>query len=203
MGDAYEHFPYMGPIRGRYGQIIGTAQELLDLDEIGRKSVLCELPIAITTSDALGKNQVMNFQTERENPVRLTDPWRNLDFDKTGLPSGRRYRRLWPNAVGVVPIHALERRAVAQARVDLNGLVRVVKRIDIYLHRDEHARRRLVDDSENRLTANHHDLSLTRHSGRRCDQVLELSSLQGGSDRLEDLAALRLTEQPGEWRVLP
>lgn len=149
----------MGLIRSRYGEILDATKKLLNLNEIGRESVSCEFPITITTGDALGKDQIVNFQTVGDDRAVLANPRRDLDSDKAPLPSRGSFRGLWPNTMCVVPVHSLELRAITQTAFDLDGLVRIVKRIQISLHREEHARRRLINRPKDGLAADHDDLS--------------------------------------------
>jgi hypothetical protein len=85
---------------------------------------------------------------------------------------------------------------LTQAAFDLVRLSRVIARIDIGLHREEHPLRRLFDVSENCLASDHDNLAFARDLRRHSDDVIELVSRT--SDLLEDLAPLRLAQQSGK-----
>lgn len=65
--------------------------------------------------------------------------------------------------MGVIPVRSLERRALPQGAFDIDCLGWIEKRIDIHLHREEHAPGWLVDNSKDCLAADDDDLSLARH----------------------------------------
>src|SRR5436309_11593197 len=101
------------------------------------KRHLGEHQVLLSPHSQLRKHEIMDFEAPTRHHLCLARPRRNIDPDESLLPSSRGVDSLGPDPVREVAECLVERRAVAESTIDLNGPLRIVLRVRIGLERDE------------------------------------------------------------------
>ena len=203
MSNAFEHGSHMIARSAVYGKTVDPAEEYAKLDQPVPQSFLGEIPISLPTRHALGENEIVRLETERDGLHARSGPSRNLEANQSFLPARRRFGRFRSNAIGVVAVGPMEHRAVSERTVDLVSPLRPSVRVEVRPLRAQHDLRRVRETRENRLAANDHQLGFSRNLGRRRDHVLEVSALHRPSpDLLDNFPPLLLGKETGKRRVL-
>jgi len=120
------------PVGRAYGKVVDSAEKLLDLNQARRHRAARKLPVAVTTSDALGEDQIVRLEAEGDRATVPPDSSRNLGFElEVDFSAGEDFRVVQLTPPGSTCSIALMRSA--ERAGSLEGLHLVVADADTAL----------------------------------------------------------------------
>lgn len=101
---------------------------------------------------------------------------RSRNHNQSIQPPFRKYSRLWPNSVRIIPKFTLKGRSFSNRSINQFGSLRMCAWIEIRFHRNQQLRGRIRKLPKNRLAShNNNVIDISDHS-RRANQVFQLQT---------------------------